>query len=158
MPTSGRWGAKGKILATDSTRDGFALTVLLTENKQHYPYLNTSWQEAASHYAKSHVLSALTAGLGEAQRALVSVGVIAVSPVKPLNVLVKNQSAKGLSVHMLVKGVAFLAPPGDGDGSVPAQPIPLRANILDGGLSPDGTVPTTSVGRIKIRFPGGGGA
>ena len=63
------------------------------------------------------------------------VGVIATSPVKPLNVLVRNQSAnaKGLAVHLLVKGVGLVAPPGPDENAVPAQPISLRALILRWG-------------------------
>ena len=75
---------------------------------------------------------------------------------KPLNLLVRQQSAKGLHVHLLVKGVAFMEPPGAMDDAVPARPIPLNAHILDGGLSADGLTPTASIGRIKIRFGPGG--
>ena len=45
---------------------------------------------------------------------------------------------------------------GDAATSVPPRPISLRAEILDGGLTPDGMRPTASVGNIKIRLGGGG--
>ena len=96
-------GGKGKILATDGTREGYTLTVVLTENKRHYPYNDPDWQQAASHYAREHVYGALTAGLSAEQRAFVSVSAIATSAVKPLNLLVRQQSAKGLHAHLLVK-------------------------------------------------------
>ena len=151
-------GGKGKILATDGTREGYTLTVVLTENKRHYPYNNPDWQQAAAHYAREHVYGALTAGLSAEQRAFVSVSAIATSAVKPLNLLVRQQSAKGLHAHLLVKGVAFMEPPGAMDNTVPApaRPIPLNAHILDGGLSADGLTPSASIGRIKIRFGPGG--
>ena len=107
---------------TDSTRDGYTLTVLLTENARHYPYLDSDWQQAAAHYARLHVYNSLVARgyvypdpgtrvHGHAARFCARgslVGVIATSPVKPLNVLVRNQSAKGLAVHLLVNPLPTL--------------------------------------------------
>ena len=70
----------------------------------HYPYLDSDWQQAAAHYARLvHVYNSLVAGYTDTQRAFVHLGgVIATSPgaprcapVKPLNVLVRNQSASG---------------------------------------------------------------
>ena len=52
---------------------------------------------------------------------------------KGIPTCMNSQSAKGLAVHLLVKGVGLVAPPGPDENAVPAQPISLRALILDGG-------------------------
>ena len=151
-------GGRGKILVTDNNRDGHIISVIMTENKKHYPYMDPDWQDAAAFYARQHVYDSLTAGLEATPKALVHVSVMSVSAFRPLDELVKRQSAKGLTAHLLVKGVA-IAPEAGGDDDmsedvVPAQPISLRANILDGGLSADGLSPSTSIGTIKLRCAG----
>ena len=151
-------GGKGKILATDSSKDGYVISMIMTENLRHYPYCDPDWQAAAAHYGKEHLVQSLTAGLEGEKKALVRVSSLSTCAVKPLNSLTMHQSAKGITAHFLVMGVAFEADC-DGDESlttVPAQPISLRANILDGGVSADGLTPSASLGGIKIKLLGGG--
>lgn len=155
-------GGKGKILVADSNRNGHVVSVVMTQNAKHYPYFDTDWQEGAAHYAREHVYSSLTAGLSPELQARVGVAVLSITAVKPLNVLVKRQSAKGLTVHLMVRGVALGADApddvSDGDEAmeepVPAQPIATRALILDGGVSSDGLTPSASVGQIQIKGAG----
>ena len=110
-------------------------------------------------YAEQHIVKSLRAGLAPDRAPIVQVRQLAVTAVKPLNTNSRQQSAKGLTAHFLVKGVAFRQ---DADGmedeatTVQPQPISLRAEILDGGVTFDGMSPTASVGDIKIRLGGGG--
>ena len=144
----------------DNTRDGYVVSVVMTENVRHYAYNDPEWQQAAAAYAEQHVVKSLRAGLEPDRASIVQVRKLAVTAVKPLNTNSREQSAKGLTAHFLVKGVAF-RPDADADGmedetTVQPQPISLRAEILDGGVTPDGMSPTASVGDIKIRLGGGG--
>ena len=56
-------GGTGKILATDSTRNGYVLSVVMTENKRHYDYNDPDWRQGAATYAQLLVKRSLTAGL-----------------------------------------------------------------------------------------------
>ena len=64
-----------------------------------------------------------------------------------------------MTAHFLVKGVAFHEDADNDEWTsvVPAKPISLRAEILNGGVSADGLTPLASVGGIKIRLGAGVG-
>ena len=143
-------GHKGHIVAAPNSQNGYVLSFIMDQNERHYPYSEEQWQAGAAFYAGSHIKASLVAGLDEATAGTVVLDHIATRQLVPLNTLLKKQSVKGLETHLLVKGVAF----NEGDDGVPAPPVSLRANLLDGGLSENGLTPTTSVMGYRLKLVG----
>ena len=145
-------GGKGRrVIASDPTV-GYIMTAKLDRNEGAYPYKDPDWQAAAAHYARKHIVDSLTAGLEPSEAAKVTVETFGMSAITPLTSLRSNQSAKGIAVHVLVKGVDITGEDeADGFGLVTAQPISLQAMLPNGQIS--GMTPTVVKTTFRLAVP-----
>ena len=162
-------GRAGKILATPGTKDGYVFTMLLAYNTHHYDYLHPAWQHAAEAWCKQHLEKCLVpAASSEMQTApsnveageippTVSIETIGAKPLFPVATQLRRQSARGLEVHFLIKGVQFEADDLDGFGVAPPAPIPLTAMLPNGFTRVDATsgkkVPEVEATQFRLPHP-----
>ena len=107
-------GKRGKKVALSSPDSGIHLTLTLDCNPMKaYSYLSDNWQKFAAHCATNHLKMALTVDLDDDEAALCPrLGAalllhFSTQALVPLNNLDNKQSARGLAIHFLIKGVDF---------------------------------------------------
>ena len=153
-------GKRGKKVALSSPDAGIHLTLTLDSNPKAYAYLSDNWQKFAAHCATNHLKMALTTDLDDEEAALVTVQHFSTQALVPLNNLDNRQSARGLAIHFLIKGVNFnrtsddMADPTWAPTSVIGNPIPLRGAFPSGLIAEDGRTPSTTDVGIKLRISG----
>ena len=153
-------GKRGKKVALSSPDSGIHLTLTLDCNPKAYAYLSDNWQKFAAHCATNHLKMALTVDLDDDEAALVSVQHFSTQALVPLNNLDNKQSARGLAIHFLIKGVDFnrasddKADPTWAPTSIIGNPIPLRGAFPSGLIADDGRTPSTTDVGIKLRISG----
>ena len=147
-------GKRGKrVIQHGDATTGRILVATLDRHPRAWDYHDPDWQRNAAACAIAHVSRALTAHLDPTKvPTQVVVSQFAVEPIVPVTASVDvNQSAKGVRVHLLVRGVYFDAvspPPAD---LTAAAPIPLTGRFLNGQVSADGLTPKTQKD-IPVRF------
>ena len=123
-------GGRGKIVATSNdATNGYPVTVILDRNKGPYEYREHGWQQAAAHYAVSHLQKQLGEKAG--------IRVLAIETITPLSSKAGKQSARGLRVHLLVTGVNFDREDDDAAGGLGVVQSPA-INLI--ALLPNGKI------------------
>ena len=148
-------GGRGRRVIDSDATTGYIMTAKCDQNVGTYAYKDPDWQAAAAHYVRAHLYNSFTAGLPPPEAAKVNIEVFATAPITPLMSLKSNQSAKGIAVHVLVKGVDIMGDDeADGLGLAKAQPVSLRAMLPNGKITEDGTTPCVEKTPFRLAVPG----
>jgi hypothetical protein len=149
-------GGKGlRVLPEGSQETGTILITTLNQNVKSWPYQDQDWQAASNHYMLQYITVALKHGAPE--NATITVEHFATQAMLPLNSLTERQTAFGVKHFYLVKGITFTKQEddeADGFGTVPCPMIILKAPLLDGTVSEDGTSPGTTLTKFRIGVRG----
>ena len=146
-------GGRGRRIATnDIVAHGTMLTVTLDRNPRAWEYKDPEWQTFAARCAKKHVYHALGSMRNPVNLVTpIDVVIFSTEAMLPFQSGVKfhQMSAKGVRIHLLVKGVYFHTNQARAT-LLPAGPIPLDGQFPTGEVDVSGLVPQK--GNVRARY------
>ena len=146
-------GRRGfRVIREDEAEGVTLLKVFLEKNPRHYAYKDPDWQQAAARKASRHVWNGLMAKTDPSTLPFrVELSIFAVEPSYATQSVVKQRttSAKGLTIHLMVKGVSFFMPMSP--NTIAAEPLKLTGKFPNGLVDPTGMKPLYE-DNIPVRY------
>ena len=153
------FGKKGLVVLPPGDAGSWdMMSLTLDQNPKTYTYVCPEWQVFATQQATKHLTEAVYHDLDQGQINSIQLKHYSTHALVPLKqAATKGQSAYGIRVHFLVRGLLFDSSDlddADGLGKVECNPIPLVGTFPNGHLSSDGLIPLTSDDvPVRVTYP-----